>query len=47
MDPAPGARFPEPDWRTVETRSRPASREILSARSASRVVVEEVEPLGW
>lgn len=29
-----------PDWRTVETRSRPARREIRSARSASSVVVD-------
>ena len=30
-------------WRVVATRSRPARREMRSARSASRVVVEEVE----
>ena len=29
--------------RTVATRSRPARREMRSARSASRVLVEEVE----
>lgn len=32
-----------PPAREVATRSRPARREIRSARSASRVVVEEVE----
>jgi hypothetical protein len=36
---------PVPAPRTVDTRSRPASREIRSARSASRVFVDESEPV--
>ena len=32
-----------PPGRMVATRSRPASREMRSARSASRVLVEELE----
>lgn len=36
-----------PPARAVATRSRPARREIRSARSASRVVVEEVEADEW
>ena len=30
-----------PPWRTVAMRSRPARREMRSARSASRVLVDE------
>jgi hypothetical protein len=38
------------DWppaRAVATRSRPARREMRSARSASKVVVEDVEAEDW